>query len=254
MGAGRAERAAAWTKRQLLDSPFEQLARRAYIRLDPSPWGREDRQTLAILKRTLRPDSNCIDIGAHRGNILGEIVRRAPRGIHFAFEPIPEHRRYLARTFPMVRVFEIALSNTKGQAEFAHNVRHPTRSGFKPPLIPDEPVETIHVETDCLDSIVPRSLPIHLIKVDVEGAELLVFRGAVQTLKASRPVLVFEHTPMAHRRYGAASEDIFDLLTKECGLRVSTMPGWLRRGAPLGRADFCEHVAKVAAHIFVAHP
>jgi FkbM family methyltransferase len=207
----------------------------------------------AITRRLLRPDSNCIDVGAHRGSILGEIVRRAPRGVHFAFEPIPEHCRYLAKTFPTVKVFEIALGDKKGQAEFAHNVRHPTRSGFKLPLIPGEPVETILVETDCLDSLVPVSLPIHFIKVDVEGAELLVFRGAVQTLRASRPVVVFEHTPMAQRRYGAASEDVFDLLTKECGLRVSTMPSWLRHAASLGRAEFCDCVAKRAADYFVAH-
>ena len=204
--------------------------------------------------RILRQDSNCIDIGAHRGSILGEIVRKAPRGMHFAFEPIPEHCRYLSRIFPTVRVFEIALSDSKGQAEFAHNVRHPTRSGFKPPLIPDEPIETILVETDCLDSLLPASLPIHFIKVDVEGAELLVFRGAVQTLRASRPVVVFEHTPMAQRRYGAASEDVFDLLTKECGLRVSTMPDWLEHGAPLGRAELCDRVAQGAANNLVAHP
>ncbi|OGO48803.1 MAG: hypothetical protein A2Z30_07715 [Chloroflexi bacterium RBG_16_64_43] len=254
MGAGLAERLASWTKRQILDSPFEQFARRAYIRLDPSPWGREDRQTLAIMRRILRPDSNCVDIGAHRGSILGEIVRRAPRGMYFAFEPIPEHCRYLAKTFPTAKVFEIALSDRKGQAEFAHNVHHPTRSGFKPPLIPDEPIETILVETDCLDSLLPASLLIHFIKVDVEGAELLVFRGAIRTLRASRPVVIFEHTPMAQRRYGAASEDLFDLLTKECGLRVSTMSVWLQHGAPLGSAEFCDRVAQRAADYFVAHP
>jgi FkbM family methyltransferase len=254
MGAGLVEKVASWTRRQILDTPFEQLARRAYIRLDPSPWGREDRQTLALMWRVLRPDSNCIDVGAHRGSILGEIVRRAPRGSHFAFEPIPEHRRYLSRTFPTVRVFEIALSDRKGQAEFAHNVRHPTRSGFKPPLIPDEPIETILVQTDCLASLIPASLPIHFIKVDVEGAELFVFRGAVQTLRASRPVVVFEHTPMSQRRYGAAPEDVFDLLTKDCALRVSTMSVWLRHGAPLGRVEFCARVAERAANNFVAHP
>ena len=204
--------------------------------------------------RVLRPDSNGLDVGAHRGSILGEIVRTAPRGVHFAFEPIPEHCHYLARTFPTVRVFELGLSDTKGRAEFAHNVCHPTRSGFKPALVPDEPIETILVETDCLDNLIPASRPIQFIKVDVEGAELQVFQGVLQNLRANRPVVVFEHTPMAQRRYGAASEDVSDLWTKECGMRVSTMRNWFRDRAPLGRTESCECVAQRVAHYSVAHP
>ena len=48
-----------------------------------------DMQTLAIMKRILQEDSNCVDIGCYQGSILREILRFAPKGTHFAFEPLP---------------------------------------------------------------------------------------------------------------------------------------------------------------------
>ena len=48
-----------------------------------------DMQTLAIMKRILQEDSNCVDIGCYQGSILREILRFAPKGTHFALEPLP---------------------------------------------------------------------------------------------------------------------------------------------------------------------
>jgi len=48
-----------------------------------------DIQTLEIMKRVLREDSNCVDVGCHQGSILREMLRLAPKGTHFAFEPLP---------------------------------------------------------------------------------------------------------------------------------------------------------------------
>src|SRR5688572_11745218 len=108
-------------KRLIRGTPLERLARGLYIRLDPSPWSEYDRLTLAVMRRCLRSNSNCIDIGAHRGTILAEIVRQAPQGIHYAFEPVTAHCRYLTQAFPKVRVYELALSNECEQTSFLHD-------------------------------------------------------------------------------------------------------------------------------------
>src|SRR5687767_13192167 len=105
-------------KKFIVGSPLEGLARRLYIRLDQSPWSHYDRLTLAVMQHCLRPNSNCVDIGAHRGTILAEIVRLAPAGTHYAFEPIPPHAHYLAKSFPSVQVHTLALSHTKQQTTF----------------------------------------------------------------------------------------------------------------------------------------
>jgi hypothetical protein len=51
---------------------------------------RRDHEHLGvILAAALRPDSNCIDIGAHGGDVLADMLRLAPHGRHVAFEPLP---------------------------------------------------------------------------------------------------------------------------------------------------------------------
>lgn len=241
-------------KKFILGSPLEGFARRLYIRLDQSPWSHYDRLTLAIMKRCLRPDSNCVDIGAHRGTILAEIVHLAPAGTHYAFEPVPQHAHYLAKTFPTVKVHTLALSDTKQQTTFAHDLQHPTRSSFTRPPSDNQQIEIISVQTDLLDNLLPPSLPIHFIKLDVEGAEFQVLRGSLTTIKTHQPVIVFEHSPLAQHYYGATSEVIYDLLTQECHLSISLMPDWLQHQSPLSCAAFSAQVTQARNFYFVAHP
>jgi FkbM family methyltransferase len=241
-------------KSLILDTPLEPLARRLYIRLDPSPGSRQDRLTVAVMRRCLREDSNCVDIGACRGTILAEIVRRAPTGQHHAFEPIARHSRYLAKSFPSVRVHAIALSNARGEAAFLHHPSHPTRSHLAgheeaPPVY-----EAMTVQTDMLDNILPASQRIDFIKLDVEGAELEVMQGAARTLRAHRPVMVFEHTRRMALRFGASSEALYDFLTEECGMQVSLMQAWLSREGPLSRAAFAREAEERCNQSFMAHP
>jgi hypothetical protein len=68
-------------------------------------------------------------------------------------------------------------------------------------------------------------------KVDVEGAELQVFKGTVQTIKRSRPLIVFEHGLGAADYCGTAPEILYDLLGGDCGLRLFLMEDWLESSA-----------------------
>ena len=48
-----------------------------------------DRQACELMSRVLSADSNCVDVGCHQGQFLREFLKYAPRGRHFAFEPLP---------------------------------------------------------------------------------------------------------------------------------------------------------------------
>jgi hypothetical protein len=48
-----------------------------------------DRLTRKILKNQLEVNFNCIDVGCHKGEILDLMLKYAPEGEHYAFEPIP---------------------------------------------------------------------------------------------------------------------------------------------------------------------
>jgi len=241
-------------RKLILNTPFEPLARRLYIRLDRSPWSEYDRLTLAIMRRCLRANSNCVDIGAHRGTILAEIMRQAPEGIHYAFEPVPEHCHYLERTFPKVRVHQLALSNVREQTLFLHDRQHPTRSCFWRSVGVTGLEEVITVQTDLLDNVIPDGWPIAFLKVDVEGAELAVLQGAVRILRAQRPVVVFEHTRLAQICYGVTPGAMYELLTQTCGMQISLLRDWLGEMTPLDRAAFEGEVNDARSLYFVAHP
>jgi FkbM family methyltransferase len=155
------------------------------------------------LAHSLSPDSCTIDVGCNRGLVLRDIVRHAPHGHHIAYEPIPSLAQSLRRDFPTVDIREAALSDRPGQATFVHVSGLDTYSGLSrsttPPHISDDDITEITVRTERLDDALPPHLTPTLIKVDVEGAEDLVFQGATETLARTRPLVLFEHaaTPEA---------------------------------------------------------
>ncbi|MEA2340738.1 MAG: hypothetical protein QOG11_815 [Solirubrobacteraceae bacterium] len=93
---------------------------------------RRDNQHLrAILASVLSADSCCIDVGAHRGAILADLVRLAPHGRHIAYEPLPELAADLAARFPSVDVHNAALSDHAGERDFVRVVDDPGWSALR---------------------------------------------------------------------------------------------------------------------------
>jgi len=215
-----------------------------------------DECTIRIMASVLNKDSNCVDVGCHTGNILRKMIEFAPRGIHHAFEPIPELAAQLRQEFPGVKVFEVALSSTSGKAPFRHVVSRPAYSGLREREYPgrDEEIEMIDVKTEKLDVILSGQLKVDFMKVDVEGAELQVFHGAIQTITTDKPFIVFEHGLGAAEYYGTRPEAVYDLLVEQCGLAISLLPRWLQQGPALDREGFIGEFDARSNFYFLAHP
>ena len=216
-----------------------------------------DEQTLAVMRRCLRSSSNCVDVGCHEGSILREMLALAGDGRHFAFEPLPGFYKRLVERFghlARVEIFDVALSNEAGSSSFQHVVTNPGYSGLRRRRYDRsyERVEAIQVKTDLMDALVPADVRVDFIKIDVEGAELQVLEGAMETIRRSRPVIIFEHGLGGADHYGTAPEEVYDLLS-ECGLLVSVLDSFLRNGQPLDRAAFVERFRKALDYYFIAH-
>jgi FkbM family methyltransferase len=183
----------------------------------------------------LRSDSNCVDIGAHRGEHLEVYLRHAPRGQHLAVEPIPWLAALLAERFPAVTVHNVALSDKNGTADFFHAEEWEAWSGLQPREYPGKCTpKKVTVRTARLDDLLPPDYRPHLIKVDVEGAELQVFQGMRGILRTHRPCLVFEHDSGGYRSYGTNPQQLWELLAQECGYEIFDLFG----SGPLDSATF----------------
>lgn len=215
----------------------------------------EDAWTIEVMSRVLDPDSNCIDIGCATGKILTHMQRLAPRGVHFAVEPQPHDAELLRRRFPKARVLELALGDFRGESDFQHVTTNPGYSGFRRRRYPSahERVETIRVRVERLDDVIPDGMPIRFVKIDVEGAELLVLRGARETLRKQQPYVAFEHGRGAAEFYDTSPEAVFDFLVHTCGLHVSLMPDWLAGRPALDRSAFVSQFGGEHWY-FIAHP
>lgn len=144
-----------------------------------------------------------IDIGANNGVYSWHMARWSAGVI--AFEPQPVHAGFLTRAFGRrVRVEPVALSDTAGEAQLrVPFARHQDgRATIEPqnPLSRDE-VREYTVPRRRLDDY---DLPgVGLIKIDVEGHELAVLKGARGILERDRPHLIIEaeerHRPDALR-------------------------------------------------------
>ncbi len=216
-----------------------------------------DIQTIRVMECSLASDSNCIDVGCLEGFFLREMLSFAPAGTHWGFEPLPDHYQKLLEAYPYsnLRIWNMALSDTAGISPFYHVVNLAGFSSLMRPeydLLREKVIEEISVRIDLLDNVVPKDLLIRFMKIDVEGAELKVLRGAVKTIRRSKPIIVFEHYPPFARVHGANSGEVFDFITTQCGLSVSLMRDWMRGSGQLGHADFMTEINRNS--MFMAHP
>jgi FkbM family methyltransferase len=219
---------------------------------------RYDQLTKQVIRHVCRPDSNCIDVGCHKGEILDLLMQAAPNGQHFGFEPIPAlYQNLLAKyqSQPNCHFFDIALSNQKGSSSFNYVVSNPSYSGLLKRRYdrPNEEDTLITVRTERLDDILPPDTPVDLVKIDVEGGEMVVMEGAVQTLTRWKPVVIFEHGLGASDLYGSTPEKLFDLLAG-CGLKVSLLDRFMKKTPPFSREEFAAQYYNRVNYYFIAYP
>jgi FkbM family methyltransferase len=167
-----------------------------------------------------------LDCGADIGLFSALLAARCPEIARVvAFEPNPEAFRLLAgnvRRLPAGECHEMAVSDFTGRAEL-QSPRPGTgdHARFIVPS-PQGDVEVIRIDDLKVD-------PRHglLLKIDVEGAELGVLRGAVRTL-SSAPwfVVIFEAHPEVVRRTGIDPTECMRLLSsvRGCRFQVAEAP------------------------------
>jgi FkbM family methyltransferase len=229
------------------------------LKLSPIPLSKNhlyDQQTKKIMKQILSTDSNCIDVGCHKGEVLDWILKLAPNGHHFGFEPIPDLFVALASKYknrPNCSILEIALSDHQGRTSFNFVTSNPSYSGILKRKYDrvDEVDTLIEVQLNTLDTIIDEQTPIKLIKIDVEGAEYLVLKGAQNLLQRDRPYVIFEHGLGASDIYGYGPDQVFALFESH-QMKISTLSGFLKKEMPLSLTAFQKEYQNALNYYFIA--
>jgi FkbM family methyltransferase len=187
-------------------------------------------QEYAAFKAALRPGHVAFDVGANVGCytvLLGQLV--SPGGRVFAFEPSPQAFRGLTQHIALNRLQGVAVStrsavaDREGAGDFVLSGSTGTDRLASANEVPGNSVT--HVTVVTLDDFCAREgLRPDFVKIDVEGAELAVLRGARRTIQATRDrlALFVEMHPSLWPTLGVAKEDLVAELERQ-SLRLETL-------------------------------
>ncbi len=199
-----------------------------------------------------------VDVGAHLGRHAIPMARRVfPSGRVFAFEPLPACRsaldRKVAGLFPeLAAVLEVsadALGEEDGSAEFVVARDAPGYSGLRErPYDGPTRLERIQVRVRRMDDLFLGLPSLRFVKVDAEGGELHILRGARGCLGKFRPVVAFECGARALAGYGDRPADVAALWAS-LGYHVYAIDGEL-----LTAGDFVRRATEESTWDYFAVP
>lgn len=158
-----------------------------------------------VFHRVIRPTDTVFDIGANLGLHTLTFSKLAHMVVAFEANPslTPNLRRTVAN-LPNARALEVCLSDRDGTAQF-HISPWDHMLGSMANWT-GQPTKTLTLPARALDSLIAEgSVPTpDVLKVDVEGAELLVFRGADRVFSGEKPlrIVMFEELNSASTKLG----------------------------------------------------
>jgi len=186
--------------------------------------GRYEPNEFCWLNRVLQPGMTFVDVGANMGLYsLFAAKKVTALGNVLAVEPSSRECQILegnikSNALQNVRTVHAAVSDRRGTADLLvaplRNSGHNTLGGFGYGTSTER---TERVPTNRLDDLVQTAGfdRVDVIKMDVEGAEMLALRGATETLRRFHPLLLLEVSDRTLQHQGSSSREMLDLLARE---------------------------------------
>jgi FkbM family methyltransferase len=205
--------------------------------------GHFEGEEIDIAARLLAPGGTAVDVGANIGAFTAALASAvAPDGTVHAFEPVEASRRRLERTLELngltnVIVDPRAVADAEGSAElFEYGPGYESwasladRSVEHGDVVPQATATAVATTTLDIYATQAGIERIDLLKVDVEGAEERVLRGARGLLEAGRvAAVVLELSDNTLDSFGARAFDVVELL-EGYGLRLHVVRDGALRG------------------------
>jgi len=161
---------------------------------------------LLLLEFLLKKDSILFDIGSNKGEYAYYAEKIINPNKIYLFEPEKKLNKQLKAIFNNCHIYDIALSDNKGIHEFKipiiNGVVDNCLSSLEIKNKEDNETEAIiyNVKTDTLDNFTKeQNVFPDVIKIDVEGHELSVLKGAENYIKQHHPTLIIEIEQRHHK-------------------------------------------------------
>ena len=205
-------------------------------------FGTYEPESREIFRTVLPVGGVAVDIGANVGwhtLLMARLV--GERGRVFAAEANPSVRKRLEEHLKLnhlaqVDVIPFAIADREGSVEFYGPEADAVDSGDGHVVAAavDGPRGTIRIETRSLDAIVAATeiQRLDLIKIDVEGYEWPVFRGAEEAIARFRPHIVFEFNAEYASRGGGTPQLLDEYFRRNRYKLYSIGRNWAKAIAP----------------------
>ena len=179
-------------------------------------FGHYEKTELDLVLKMIVPGATVCDIGANVGWYSLNIAKNIPGVKISAFEPLPGTFKNLSTNIRLndvtqVQANNIGLADKPGELVF-YFCKDSSGSASAANIGERADAEQFKCPVTTLDEFTSsRGMKVDFIKCDVEGAELLVFRGARQCLAKDRPIVMAEMLRKWCRKFNYHPNDIIDL-------------------------------------------
>lgn len=211
------------------------LDTRSYLEWFVFFWGAYEPHNLRLLKSVVQPGMVVADVGANIGLFTLPLARQCgPAGEIHSFEPNSRVFERLRQNVALNRLGQVRLIAQACGAQVGEVDLFVPRAGeanqgvasLQPGALTTERI-TCAVTT--LDAYFAQASRLDLIKLDIEGAELLALQGATACLRRFRPLLLIEAEPRNAQRFGTKLAAMHALLREHGYTLWSVQPSGLHR-------------------------
>ena len=176
---------------------------------------RDQKAEFAAIGQHIRSGDIVCDIGANKGSFIYWLSSWVRHGRVVAFEPQPELAHALTDVCKAIQLHNVkveakAVYSHSGDRDLYLPIGHQPGASLHRKAVEAEGFATLSVPMVSLDDYFAENDKVTLLKIDVEGAELEVLKGAARILRQHAPLLVFE---CENRHLGPRNvQDIFSYL------------------------------------------
>ena len=208
-----------------------------------------EKENYQFLRSKLKKGDTVIDIGAHMGLFSVWAASYAgPSGKVYSFEPAPSTFKILNRTARINHLENVivpvnaAVGEKRGTTKFyiadaaGDNSNSLVNYG-------DNIHKEYSVSVESVDEFTKeKGVKVDFLKIDAEGAELSVLKGAKNVLTQQKPICILAMHPASILKFGDTNESIWDYI-QTFGYSI-----WYR-DKPIGKKDFCEKKELFDVHL-----